>query len=503
MMQLKDYDRVRRLNKLDECSIREIHRQTGLHRNTIRKMLKFPAPPGYRRKEPCRSKLDPFKPVIDQILLDDKRRRRKERHTAKRIFIRLRDEYDYKGKYTIVKDYVRKKKMRMKEVFFPLTQRPGSSQTDFGEAEVVIAGKVVKGHFFVMALSYSDDLFVKGYPTEAFEAVADGHKSAYEYFEGVPPDNRLDNAKTMVKSTHGEKGRELTDNFIALRSHYIFRSEFCNVRRPNEKGIVERLVGYARRNYLVPRQSFPSWDELNAYLLAECNKRRAECAARKKQTIGELFEEERGTFLPLPEVPFEACRYVDTRVSSLSLVRFKNNDYSVPVEYAYRDVTLKAFPFHVEVCHKDAIIAVHDRSFETDDIKFNPLHYVPLLKKKPGALDGARPFEGWELAECFDTFRRLLEGRCDSGGKKGKREYIMILQLLLRYSIAEVRRAIEKAIECGAISYESVNMLVMAAREPAIKAYPLSKDKLAVLPSVRVEKQNLADYTQLVTGGAL
>ncbi len=498
MKDLKDYDDVRHMKIHEELSIREINRRTGFHRETICKMLEYSAPPGYRREKPRKSILDPFKPVIDQILNDDKRRRRKERHTTRRIFVRLKDEYGYEGKYTIVKDYVRKKKKRMKEVFFPLRQNPGSSQTDFGEAMVEIGGRVVKGHFFVMALSYSDDLFVKGYPTEAFEAIADGHKSAYDHFGGVPPDNRLDNASTMVKNTHGEKGRELTDNFLALRSHYVFKSEFCNVRRPNEKGVVERLVGYMRRNFLVPRQSFPSWNELNAYLLEECRKRRSDCAARKKQTIGELFEEERGTFLPLPPVPFEACRHVDTRVSSLSLVRFKNNDYSVPVEYAHRDVTLKAFPFHVELCHKDAIIAVHERSFETDDVKFNPLHYVPLLKKKPGALEGALPFEGWELPECFDTLRRLLEGR---RGKQGKREYIMLLQLLLDYSIIEVRRAVEKAIYCGAVSYESVKMLVMAGREPMFRAYPLSKEKLIALPRVRVSKQNIADYSQLVRGG--
>ena len=262
---MKDYDRVRHMRLHEGLSIREIHRRTGFHRDTICKMLEYCAPPGYRREKPCKSKLDPYKSVIDQILEDDKRRRRKERHTAKRIFNRIRNEYGYGGKYTIVKDYIRGKKKRMKEVFFPLSQRPGTSQTDFGAAEVVIAGKVVKGHFFVMALPFSDDMFVKGYPTEGFEAVADGHKSAYEYFEGTPPDNRLDNAKTMVKNTHGEKGRELTDNFLALRSHYVFKSEFCNVRRPNEKGVVERLVSYMRRNFLVPRQSFPSWEGLNAY----------------------------------------------------------------------------------------------------------------------------------------------------------------------------------------------------------------------------------------------
>ena len=496
---MKDYDRVRRMRVHEDLSEREINRRTGFHRKTVKKMLNYSAPPGYRRAKPLKSILDPFKGIIDQILKDDRQRRRKERHTARRIYDRLREEYGYEGGHTIVKDYVRFRKKRMKEVYFPLCQNPGTSQTDFGEACVRIAGRELKGHFFVMALSYSDDLFVKGFPTEGFEAVADGHKSAYEHFEGVAPKNRLDNASTMVKNTHGDSGRELTDNFLALRSHYLFESEFCNVRRPNEKGVVERLVGYVRRNFLVPMQSFGSWEDLNAYLVDKCLKRRTQKAAGKNLTIGELFKEEQSTFLPLPEAPFDACRSVSTRVSSLSLVRFKNNDYSVPVEFAYRDVELKAYPYHVEIVHKDALVAVHERSFDVGDLKLNPLHYVPLLKSKPGAIDDARPFEGWELPGCFDAMRRLLQGR---QGKPGIREYIRVLQLLLEFRQAEVQAAVEKAMECSAISYESVRMLVVCGREKRFRAYPLSQEKLITLPSVRVNKRDLSQYSALVSGGA-
>lgn len=498
MKVLQDYDNVRRMKVHEGLSIRAIHRQTGFHRQTIRKMLEHSSPPGYRLKKIRKSILDKFKPVIDQILMDDKQRRKKERHTAKRIYDRLCEEYGYSGKYTIVKDYVRAQRKRMKEVYFLLQQKPGTSQTDFGEALVRIGGKVLKAHFFVMALSYSDDMFVKAYPTEGFEALADGHRSAYEHFGGVPPKNKLDNASTVVKSTHSERGRELTDNFISLRSHYIFESEFCNVRRGNEKGVVERFVGYSRRNFFVPMPSFASWDALNAYLLDKCKKRRAEKAARKDKTIGELFEEERSSFLPLPESPFDACQMFGTSVSSLSLVRFKNNDYSVWVEYAYRDVLLKAYAFHIEIVHKDSVVAVHERSFGENEVILDPLHYVPLLQQKPGALEQARAFDGWELPECFGIFHRLLEGRL---GKQGTREYIRVLQLLLEYTQDEVCSAIERAISCSAINYESVRMLLVSGREKEFRAYPLSGARLMNLPMVSVKSQRISDYSALISGG--
>jgi hypothetical protein len=253
-----------------------------------------------------------------------------------------------------------------------------------------------------------------------------------------------------------------------------------------------------RRNFLVPLQSFGSWEELNNYLIDKCRKRRMKKAARKESTIGELFEEERESFLPLPETPFDACKSVSTKASSQSLARFKNNDYSVPVEYAHRDVTLKAYPYNVKIIHKDKVIAVHDRSFGRNDVVFDPLHYVPLLKRKPGAIDEARPFESWELPGCFDTFRRLLESRL---GRPGTRDYIRVLQLLLEYTLPEVRAAIESSIDCGAINYESVKMILKGSRHDCFRTYPLSRSKLANLPAVRVSKQNVSNYSTLVSGG--
>ena len=498
MKRMYEYDMVRGLYYRDGLSRHEISRRTGYHRKTINKMLLYSSPPGYRlRGRRWKPKLGPYLGVIDQILEDDRGAPPKQRHTAKRILDRLREEHGFTGGYTIVKDYVREKRIRMREVYFPLDHRPGTSQVDFGEAKVVIGGIEQKAHAFCMALPHSDAILVQAYPTEALEAVQEGHNAAYSFFGGVPPTSLYDNMSTAVKAVFKGGVRDLTDGFLALRSHYLFTSHFCNVGRPNEKGVVERLIGYARRNFMVPVPRFSSFDELNRHLLDQCRKRLSLTASGKDKTIGELLEEERRTFLPLPAEPFDACRVEYRKVTSLSLVRFKRNSYSVPVEYAYRDVTVKAYVDRIKICHKDMVIACHERCYGKDEYIFNPLHYLPLLERKPGGLDGALPFVSWELPGCFQTLRRYLQAR---SGNVGKREYVLILQLLRDFGVSEVKGAIERAFEYNCVNFESIKMLVLSGREPSFEAVRLSPERLECLPRVRIESPDCSCYQGLIFG---
>lgn len=501
MKKVFEYDLVRRMYFREKLSKHEISRRTGIHRTTIKKMLEYSSPPGYRLQQPrIKKKLGSFIPIIDQILEDDRKAPRKQRHTAKRIFDRLKAEHGYDGGYTIVKDYVRDKKIRLREVFFPLKQQPGTSQIDFGQAKVIIAGVEQQAHFFCMALPYSDAMFLKAYPTEGFEAVADGHVSAYKFFQGVPPEHLYDNPSTLVKEVGKDGHREVTDSFLDLRSHYVFESRFCNVGRPNEKGVVEGLVGYARRNFFVPILSFSSFKALNDYLLRQCHNRLSLKTSGKEKNIGELLEEERASFLTIPPTDFDACRTEPRRVNSLSLVRHKSNNYSVPVRYAYREVMVKIYVFHLKICHKDEVIATHRRSYLRDDFIFNPIHYLPLLERKPSALEGARPFCNWELPKCFDRLQRYLQARF---GNKGKREYIQVLQLLRDYPMREIRRGIERAFEHSCVNFETIRMLVISGREPDISILQLSQEKLQTLPKVNVELINITCYADLLSGGTL
>jgi len=495
MKRMHEYELVRRMFFKEGISKREISRRTGYHRKTINKMIIYSSPPGKLLRGHVKSILNPYKPIIDEIIISDKSVPRKQRHTSKRIFDRICSEHGYGGGYTLVKDYIRDKNIRIKEIYFPLEQRPGTAQNDFGESKVIIGGKLQTVHIFHKSLVYSDVHFVKGYPTQNLEAVQDAHISAYSFFGGVPQIEIYDNMSTVVKKVLRGKDRECTDGFIALRSHYLFKSLFCNVRRGNEKGVVEGGVKYVRRNFMVPIPSFNDWDSFNKYLLECCIKRLSMKAAGKVKTIGELFEEDRKVFGKLPDTDFEACRVESHNVSSQSLLTFKKNQYSVPIKYAYREVILKAFVYKLKICYKDEIIAKHQRCYEKGEYILDPMHYVPLLERKPSGLDSAKPFTNWELPECFAILRAGLEKR---HAQAGKREYILILQLLRDYSISEVASAIKKAFTHRAVNFESIKMLVLIGREPKFNCIPLSDEKISGLPKVHVEERHASQYIRLM-----
>ena len=344
MYRVDVYLRVRRAVMLEGVSIREASRVFGVHRDTVRKMVAYSVPPGYRRQSPPRKpKLEPFTGVIGRILEEDLRVPKKQRHTAKRIFERLRDEYGFDGQYTIVKDYVREHRRRSQEMFVPLSHAPGHAQCDFGEARVVIGGVEQKAHYFVLDLPHSDGCFVKAYPAETTEAFLDGHVSAFALLGGVPQSILYDNTKLAVARILGDGRRKRTRAFTELQSHYLFDDWFGRPGKGNDKGKVEGMVGYARRNFLVPVPSFESFEALNAHLERRCLARMDARLRGHSETIGQRMERDLEALLPLPAVPYDACDKQAGRVSSLSLVRCRTNDYSVPVAYGHRDVLVRGY----------------------------------------------------------------------------------------------------------------------------------------------------------------
>src|SRR3954468_6498103 len=303
---MENWAEIRRRVLVDGLSRRAACRAYGIHWKTLRKILTHPEPPGYRRTRPHRaSTLEPLLPVVHQILRDDKKAPREQRHTAVRIYRRLRDEHGYGGGLTVVKDAVRAWRGRDAEVFVPLAHRPGEAQADFGEAEVTLDGRPAKVALFVMTLPYSDAIFVCAFPRECTEAFLEGHARAFAFFGGVPRRISYDNLRIAVAKITGVRGREVTDEFRRLRSHYLFEAHFCLVRRPNEKGHVETLVGFARRNFLVPVPCLHDGLEgLNARLGADCRTDLERRLRGKPATKAELLAEERARLLPLPAETF-------------------------------------------------------------------------------------------------------------------------------------------------------------------------------------------------------
>ena len=423
MFAVKVYAAVRHFVFLEGNSRREAARVFGLSRETVSKMCRFSLPPGYTRtKAVAKPKLGPLVPVIDAILEADRTAPVKQRHTAKRIFERLRDEHGYDGGYTVVKDYVRLARVHGKETFVPLSHPPGHAQIDFGKAVGVIGGIRCKIHLFCMDLPQSDACFVKAYPAETTEAFLDGHVAAFEFFGGVPLSILYDNLRIAVANICGDGRRERTRAFTELVSHYLFKDRFGRPGKGNDKGKVEGLVKFARSNFLTPIPVVASFEALNARLGERCRGRQMERAGRHAETIGTRMAADLAVFGNPPAVPLEPCEKRAARVSSTALVRYRGNEYSVPTSFGYRAVMVKGFVDEVVILCDGAEIARHRRSYGQG--VFDPLHYLALIESKPAALDQAAPLQGWEVPEAFQHLRHLLEARM---GNRGEREFIQAL----------------------------------------------------------------------------
>ena len=481
MYRVELYARVRRACMVEGMSIREAARVFGLHRDTVRKMLRYSVPPGYRRQSPPRRpKLDPYRGVIDRIIEEDRSLPTKQRHTAKRIYDRLRAEHGFDGRYTIVKDYVRERRRRTREMYVPLSHPPGDAQCDFGQAKAVIGGVEQTVHYLVLYLPHSDACFVKAYPAETTEAFCDGHVSAFSFLGGVPRSIVYDNTRLAVAKILGDGRRKRTRVFSELVSHYK----------------VEGLVGYARRNFLVPIPSFESFDALNAHLEERCLERLGRRLRGHDETIGRRMERDLEALLPLPATPYDASDKHVSRVSSLSLVRYRTNDYSVPVAYGHREVVVRGYVGEVVISCGAEVIARHRRSYERDDFVFDPIHYLPLLERKVGALDQAAPLAGWKLPEEFGVLRRLLESRM---GRRGKREFVQVLRLMEDFRREEVCKGVSDALRLGAVSFDAVKHLVLCRIEG--RPQRLDLELYPYLPKVTVTTTSANDYMALMAGG--
>lgn len=495
MYKVLSYEAVRRAVFVEGLSRREAAKRFGKDPRTIRKMCEFSAPPGYRRAKPAvRPKLDPFLGVIDAILAADLHTPVKQRHTTKRIFERLRDEHGYKGGATVVKDYVAGARIKAREMFVPLAHPPGHAQVDFGEAVAVIGGVRQKIHFFCMDLPHSDACFVKAYPAETTEAFLDGHVSAFAFFGGVPSSILYDNLKIAVARILGDGKRVRSRAFTELQSHYLFADRFGRPGKGNDKGHVEGLVKYARKNFMVPIPHAESFDDLNAMLLAGCIRRQDDVLRGFSATIGARMAADIGAFRNDPIGPFEPCEKVPARVSAFSLVRYRTNDYSVPTRYGHREVLVKGFVDEVVIICGAEIIARHPRSYAKADLIFDPLHYLELIERKVGAFDQAAPLQGWDLPEEFSTLRRLLESRMAT---RGRREFIQVLRLIEIFALEDVAAAVRTALSLSAISFDAVKQIMLARIER--RTIKLDLTAYPHLPRAEVKTTRAADYLALTS----
>ena len=338
---------------------------------------------------------------------------------------------------------------------------------------------------------------MQAYPAETTEAFCAGHVAAFCFFGKVPASILYDNTKIAVARILGDGRRQRTRVFNELQSHYLFADRFGRPGKGNDKGKVEGLVGLIRRNYLVPIPHAASFAALNEALLTACRRRLGDQLRGHDETIGARLLRDLAAFHNLPPAAYDACEKRVGRVSSLSLVRYRGTDYSVPTAYGHREVLVRGYIHEVVISCGADIIARHVRSYEWEDFVFDPLHYLALLERKIGALDQAAPLAGWELPDAFATLRRLLEARM---GKQGKREFVQVLRLMEVFPVDDVAAGVRTAIDRGVIGFDAVKHLVLCRierRPPRLDmaVYPY-------LPRASVATTSARTYLELLTGVA-
>ncbi|MAF28490.1 MAG: IS21 family transposase, partial [Croceicoccus sp.] len=362
---------------------------------------------------------------------------------------------------------------------------------------VEIGGVEQKAHFFVLDLPHSDACYVRAYPAAVAEAWMDGHVHAFAFFGAVPLSIVYDNDRCLVSKILPDGTRLRARLFSAFLSHYLIRDRYGRPGKGNDKGGVEGLVGYCRRNFMVPIPRFPTWEAFNLWLEEQCRKRQNDRLRGESETIGERLRRDLAAMQELPASPFEACDQTSGQVSSQALVRYRTNDYSVPVRFGHQEVWIRGYVDEVVIGCRGEIIARHVRSYEREDVIFDPIHYLPLIEQKINALDQAAPLQGWDLPEVFTTLRRLMETRM---GKHGRREYVQVLRLLESFALADLHGAVKQALDMGAIGFDAVKHLLLCRverRPPRLDMaiYPY-------LPRARVETTSARSYMRLLTGGA-
>ncbi len=390
-------DDIRKMYYEEGKSVSQIARETGRDRKTIRMYVERD---DWNREiegvgESEFPKLDPFKATIDEWLTEDKRAKRKQRHTATRVYNRLVEKYHDKFdcSYRTVAGYVAMKK---REVFgakighLPLEHIPGEAQADFGDAEYYENGRLYSGKYLNLSFPYSNKGYMQLFMGENQECLFEGLITIFEHIGGVPQRIWFDNASTMVAQVLKNGGRTLTDDFLRFKEHYRFEAAFCNVEAGHEKGNVESKVGYHRRNMLVPVPRFESLAAFNRELLEKCEMDAQREHYRKDGTIEELHTCDRQALLSLPAVPLDVSKYVTVRTNGYA--RFYLNqglhEYSSSPRYANKHILVKVTANEViPLDDSQREIVRHKRLYgkeKQQSMKWLP--YLTQLSRSPGAL---------------------------------------------------------------------------------------------------------------------
>lgn len=502
------FEQMRREYEHGVGTIKGVARKFRVHRRMVREAIGNAVPREQKVAIRERPKLGPAVGFIDGILEADRKAPRKQRHTAHRIWARLRKEMpELEIAECTVRRYVRQKKHELglagKETFVLQSYHwGGEAQVDWYEAWAEVGGERQQVYVFCMRSMASGGSFHRAYPHASQQAFLEGHELAFRHFGGVFALLRFDNLKSAVKKILRGHQREETTRFIAFRSHWGFQSEFCNPARGNEKGGVEEEGGYFRRNHLVPLPAARDLEHLNELLLEGCKEEEQRVIAGRSQTIGAAMAIEREYLLPLAEEGFDLAAVSFPTVNGSGCVNVLTNFYSTPLA-AGTEVEAKAHAAYVEIWHEGKCVARHERCFGRQQKILELEHYLDVLVKKPGALAGSMALEQWRQQgrwpESFDRFWANLRER--RGKAEGTRAMIEVLLLGREHGYDRLRQAVEQALAVGGSDVALIRYLLKMERlEKRVAAEALD---VGWLDRYERPQPSLCDYDRLLGSRAV
>ena len=450
-------------------SIKKAARDLGISRNTVRKVVRSGETSfSYERKVQPMPKLGPWIEELERRLEANEEKARRDRLSMVRIYEDIAS-LGYGGGYDAVRRYAKAWRRRQRSVspaqaYVPLSFDPGEAcQFDWSHEHVVLGGVTTKVKAAHMRLCHSRMPVVQIYPREGQEMVFEAHERAFRFFGGVCRRGIYDNMKTAVNAVFVGKGRAYNHRFRQMCSHHLVEPVACTPGAGWEKGQVERQVDHVRGRLFVPRLRGRSYEEINAWLMDECIREAKRCPhpVFKDKTMWQVFEEER-PFLMAYRGPFDGFHAVEAGVSKTCLVRFDNHHYSVDARAVGRLVDVRAYADRIVIRQDGETVAEHARSFQRDKITYNPWRYVPILRRKPGALRNGAPFKGWQLPDALGRVRARLSAHAD-----GDKQVVKVLAAVLEDGLEAVEAACAEALANGACSADFVLNILARHRQPA------------------------------------
>ncbi len=507
---MDQYEHIRTAHRRYGKSIRQIRREMGHHRQTIRKALAGQEP-RYRRQQPAAHPvMDPVAEIVESWLRADEKAPRKQRHTARRIWKRLRQEHRFEGGESTVRRWVRQWKARhgqsRVEAVLPLDPEAArEAEVDWGTAWVEMAGQRQRVKLFAMRGRRSGKPFARAYPWERQEMFLDAHLRAFDYYQGVYPELVYDNLTAAVKRILRGRRRIEQERFLSFRRYYTFQARFCTPAAGREKGGVEGLIGFARRNFLVPLPRVADFAELNQLLLERCQAYDGHRIAGREDrlTVGERFEAERKLLLKLPERPFENFQPMQVKVDAYQTARVDRNRYSVPRQWVGRRLWAHLGCETVRLHGEGRLVAEHRRLFSNSQWQLDPLHYLELLEQRVGAFEVARPIRQWRPHWPADYETLLERLRQRHGPGPGTRQFVGVLRLHEEHGAARVQECVAEALERQCADLESIRQLLHRQASEPWSGEVLETDRIPGVTDQPRYECDLSGYDALLPGGAL